>query len=136
MEGNVTKRGGKIANWKERHMVLHGESDNHNLEYFDRKPEVGKKPKGVVELSGYRVRKVPEEGLNKSAILEQIFMRAQLKEGQYALKLGPWSKFGPMAVALTTLILTPLKKAKSGRGRKKKEGCWYAKTPEDPNPVE
>ena len=31
MEGKVTKRGGKIANWKERHMVLHGESDNYNL---------------------------------------------------------------------------------------------------------
>ena len=28
MEGKVTKRGGKIPNWKERFMVLHGDSTN------------------------------------------------------------------------------------------------------------
>jgi hypothetical protein len=132
MEGKVTKRGGKVANWKERHMVLHGESDNYNLEYFDGKPEVGKKPKGVVELAGYRVRQVPEEGLptNKSAILEQIFMRAQLKEGQYALKLDPWS-YGRRAYYF---IFDTVEEGKKWK-RALEDGCWYAKNPEDPNPV-
>jgi hypothetical protein len=132
MEGKVTKRGGKITNWKERFMVLHGETANYNLEYFDGKPEAGKKPKGTIELSGYRVRQVPEEGLTltKSAIMEQVFLRAQMKEGQYALKLDPWS-YGRRVYYFIFDTVEEGKKWKKAL----EDGCWYAKNPEDPNPI-
>lgn len=132
MEGKVTKRGGKITNWKERYMVLHGDDDNYKLEYFDGKPEAGKKPKGSIELAGYRVRQVPEEGLNlsKSALYEQVFIRAQLKEGQYGLKLDPWS-YGRRVYYFIFDSVEEGKKWKKALD----DGCWYARNPQDENPV-
>ena len=129
MEGKVTKRGGKITNWKERHMVLHGESQNYMLEYFTDK---GGKEKGKIELSGYVVRQVPEEGLTltKSAIFEQIFIRAQLKEGQYALKLDPWA-YGRRKYYFIFDTIEEGKKWKKAL----EDGCWYARNPCDENPI-
>lgn len=131
MEGKVTKRGGKITNWKERHMILHGESQNYLLEYFDGKPEAGKKPKGTIELAGYTVRQVPEEGADltsKSALIEQVFLRAQMKDGQYALKLDPYS-YGRRAYYFIFDTVEEGKKWKKAL----EDGCWYAKTPRDEN---
>lgn len=129
MEGKVTKRGGKVTNWKERHMVLHGESQNYLLEYFTEK---GGKEKGKIELSGYVVRQVPEEGLTltKSAIFEQVFMRAQMKEGQYALKLDPWA-YGRRKYYFIFDTIEEGKKWKKAL----EDGCWYARNPCDENPV-
>ena len=67
---------------------------------------------------------------SKSAILEQLFMRAQLKEGQYALKLDPWS-YGRRTYYF---IFDTVEEGKKWK-RALEDGCWYAKNPEDPNPV-
>ncbi len=67
---------------------------------------------------------------SRSAILEQIFMRAQLKEGQYALKLDPWS-YGRRTYYF---IFDTVEEGKKWK-RALEDGCWYAKNPEDPNPV-
>jgi hypothetical protein len=134
MEGKVTKRGGKITNWKERYMVLHGDDDNYKMEYFDGKPEPGKKPKGEIEggLAGYCVRQVPEEGLtlSKSAIFEQVFIRAQLKEGQYGLKLDPWA-YGRRVYYF---IFDSVEEGKKWK-RELQDACWYARNPCDENPI-
>jgi hypothetical protein len=132
MEGKVTKRGGKVCNWKERHMVLHGESRNYDLQYYDGMPEEGKKEKGTVELCGYRVRQVPEEGLDlsKNALMEQVFIRAQMKEGQYGLKLQPWA-YGRR---IYYFIFDTVEEGKKWK-RALEDGCAYAQSPDDQNPV-
>ena len=129
MEGKVTKRGGKIHNWKERHMVLRGDSQNYSLEYFTEK---GGKEKGKIELSGYVVRQVPEEGLDLSpaALYEQAFIRTQLKDGQYALKLDPWA-YGRRKYYFVFDTIEEGKKWKKAL----EDGCWYARNPRDENPV-
>jgi hypothetical protein len=132
MEGKVTKRGGKIPNWKERFMVLHGDSTNYKLEYFDGKPDAGKKPKGTILLAGYRVRQVPEEGLDlsKSALLEQASLRTQMKDGQYALKLDPWA-YGRRVYYFIFDTVEEGKKWKKAL----ETGCSYCVSPVDKNPV-
>jgi hypothetical protein len=132
MEGKMTKRGAKVMNWKERFMVLHGDDENYKLEYFDGMPDAGKKPKGSIELSGYRVKQVPEEGLtlSKSAIFEQVFIREQLKEGQYGLKLVPWA-YGRRVYYFIFDSVEDGKKWKKALA----DGCWYARNPCDENRV-
>jgi len=60
--GKLTKQGGFIRNWKERHFIAYNEADNFKVDYLDK--ENGK-VRGYIAPCGYRAEPFDEEDTKK-----------------------------------------------------------------------
>lgn len=79
-EGYATKLGGVMKNWKKRYFVALNKKDNFDIKYYASDAAYASapdKPKGVINLCWYQVKRCTSEG-DKAA------------NGEFSVKLAPW----------------------------------------------
>lgn len=83
--GTMTKKGGFISNWKERHFIAYNRADNWRIDYLEKE---GGKVKGTVAPCGYRAMEFDEDDNKNEKVIEGKEWGVKLKP--YASDRRTW----------------------------------------------